>query len=313
MITPILRPAPPTHYKFNNPIVFYHENCQDGFMCAYLLHRSLFELINLTKGYTKPQFIPVNYTTPPDLRTYNGLVGSDIFIVDFSFPRDVLEDLAKVANLYVFDHHKTSEDILAGLPYAVHDNSKCGARLVANWISAFYKYQGIPWQFFEETNKWIDYIEDRDLWLWKQPHSKEFHAALSSYDMSFDVWSTLDIESLINEGAAILRQQERTVRRIVENHRMLGINGYAVPTVNSPILQSELGNYLCKDHPFAAIYHIDKDLGEVWSLRSDKNDLGAVDVSEIAKSFGGGGHKNAAGFYLRAGTGLITGSEYFRN
>ena len=81
---------------------------------------------------------------------------------------------------------------------------------------------------------------------------------------------------------------------------MLGINGYAVPTVNSPILQSELGNYLCKDHPFAAFYHIDKDLGEVWSLRSDKNDLGAVDVSEIAKSFGGGVHKNAAGFYLRA-------------
>lgn len=73
----------------------------------------------------------------------------------------------------------------------------------------------------------------------------------------------------------------------------MDIAGYNVPVVNAPYMwASELGNELCQGEPFAATYY-DTAEARVFSLRS-KDD--GVDVSEIASEFGGGGHRNAAGF-----------------
>ena len=60
-------------------------------------------------------------------------------------------------------------------------------------------------------------------------------------------------------------------------------------------LCSEAGNILSKGEPFGATFYYDGE-GVNWSLRSDDN---GVDVSDIAKKFGGGGHKHAAGFRTR--------------
>jgi nanoRNase/pAp phosphatase (c-di-AMP/oligoRNAs hydrolase) len=52
---------------------------------------------------------------------------------------------------------------------------------------------------------------------------------------------------------------------------------------------------LLKAHPaapFAAVV-VDVHGGRTWSLRSEDS---RQDVSEVAKGFGGGGHRNAAGF-----------------
>ena len=49
---------------------------------------------------------------------------------------------------------------------------------------------------------------------------------------------------------------------------------------------------MSKDEPFAACYY-ETNKGRVYSLRSQSD---GVDVSAIAGLFGGGGHKNAAGF-----------------
>lgn len=65
-----------------------------------------------------------------------------------------------------------------------------------------------------------------------------------------------------------------------------------IPTANSPVLISEVGNKLCQGHPYSMVY-FDKDNMHHVSLRSDEHGL---DVSEIAKTYGGGGHKHAAGF-----------------
>jgi nanoRNase/pAp phosphatase (c-di-AMP/oligoRNAs hydrolase) len=55
---------------------------------------------------------------------------------------------------------------------------------------------------------------------------------------------------------------------------------------------SDAGNILSEGRAFAATYY-DTDKSRVFSLRSSK---GGVDVGEVAKLFGGGGHKHAAGF-----------------
>ena len=82
------------------------------------------------------------------------------------------------------------------------------------------------------------------------------------------------------------------------------IGGYRVPVVNAPyIFASELAGALAEGHPFAATYYFNGK-EEVWSLRS-RGESG-IDVSEIAQQYGGGGHKNAAGF--KCGSCWIPGS-----
>jgi len=80
------------------------------------------------------------------------------------------------------------------------------------------------------------------------------------------------------------------------------IGGYDVPVANLPyIFASEGGNILCRGEPFSASYFDAADGTRSFSLRSDKDDPNAVDVSQVALAFGGGGHKNAAGFRVPGG------------
>ncbi len=62
--------------------------------------------------------------------------------------------------------------------------------------------------------------------------------------------------------------------------------------VSSSTLISDVGHELAKGRPFGVTW-FERDGQRVYSLRSVD---GGLDVSEIAKSFGGGGHEHAAGF-----------------
>jgi nanoRNase/pAp phosphatase (c-di-AMP/oligoRNAs hydrolase) len=62
---------------------------------------------------------------------------------------------------------------------------------------------------------------------------------------------------------------------------------------------SEIGNALSVKCDYAVIWYWDHDMQQVKvSLRAHHDD---ADVSEIAKRFGGGGHRKAAGFALPVG------------
>lgn len=53
-----------------------------------------------------------------------------VYILDFSYSREVLEQIAaKAGRLVVLDHHKSAQKELADLPYAFFDQSKSGALL----------------------------------------------------------------------------------------------------------------------------------------------------------------------------------------
>ena len=74
---------------------------------------------------------------------------------------------------------------------------------------------------------------------------------------------------------------------------MIDLHGYRVPCVTSCILQSEIGGHLARKHPFVAIM-FEMDDRRIWSLRSDSKT--GVNVAEIARAHGGGGHPNAASY-----------------
>jgi oligoribonuclease NrnB/cAMP/cGMP phosphodiesterase (DHH superfamily) len=217
-----------------------------------------------------------------------------VYILDFAYTRAETEAIHKEAgSLRVIDHHRTAEEELSGLPYAFFDNRKSGAVL--------------SWEFFHPGKpipEILRYVMDRDLWLHALPRSREVFAGLSSYPMDFEVWSGLDVERLAEEGEIVLRYQQELVALLAAAARMETLAGYRVPVVNAPLLGSEVGEELLKRYPeapFAAMYFDRGDGQRQWSLRSRED----FDVSEIARLFQNGGHRQAAGFETGIGPNFI--------
>lgn len=256
--------------------VLYHANCYDGFGAAYAAWKSFGD---------SAKYLAIAYGQPvPEMPG-----ASEVFIVDFSYPRAVIEALADKYPLTILDHHKTAQQDLDPLikpegfnPRVVFDMSRSGAK--------------ITWEYLHRSPppKLIEHISDRDLWQFKMPGSKEVHAALVSTPFDFKVWDRLDVDELIKNGAGALQFQSQLVKNIVSHAWVQRLADWEVPHVNTASSWSEVGEALCEAYPsapFAASFTIMKN-SVMWSLRS----RGDFDVSEVAKKFGGGGHKNAAGF-----------------
>ena len=267
-------------------LVLYHKNCQDGLGAAHAVREYLREQGRMNGA----KFQTVQYgDNPPDV------TGLDVYVVDFSFPRSALLEMwEKAKSLIVIDHHKTAQAELADLPFCIFNMDKAGCMLT--------------WEYLFPTTpapELFHYLQDRDLWQWKLPESKEVSAALRSYKPFFDVWDEFmtiaGLEKLKAEGAAILRYQNQQIEMSLSQPvQMVEIGGYTVPCVNCTHLISELGNELAQNNPFAALYFDTADK-RVFSLRSTD---GGVDVAMIAKMYGGGGHRNAAGFSVPKPKGL---------
>lgn len=257
----------PTH-------VIYHGDCPDGFGAAWSVWKKFTNTV---------RYIPGFYGAPPP----NFPPESRVLIVDFSFSRPVAEALAqKVYEIKLLDHHQTAADMLGDLPWCEFDMSHSGAYLAWKYIHD------------SEPPDFIKYIEDRDLWLFKLPHSREFSAALSSYPRDFVIWEGLaeaGIDKLKLDGGPILRLQAQKVEEMVAKAFWKDIGGFRVPVTNASVFFSEVGDRLCQIHPtapFSAYFYDRADGKRQWGLRSP----GRMDVSKIAKSFGGGGHPGAAGY-----------------
>jgi oligoribonuclease NrnB/cAMP/cGMP phosphodiesterase (DHH superfamily) len=224
---------------------------------------------------------------PPDV------TDRDVLIVDFSYKRDVLLEMAKTARtILVIDHHKTAAEDLQYLPVpnidAVFDMEHSGA--ILTWMHFFPK---------ERAPDLLRHIEDRDLWRFALNGTRAIQANIFSYPYDFEVWDALmllPVGSLIAEGEAIERKHFKDVHELLGVvTRRMNIGGHNVPVANLPYIHvSDAAHELAKDEPFAGCYW-DTPKGRVFGLRS--TDAG-VDVSEIAKQYGGGGHRNASGFTI---------------
>lgn len=268
------------------PLVIYHAGCWDGFCAAWIAHK---------KFGDDADYFPAHHgTDPPDVE------GRRVWILDFSYKAPVLAAMAKrAAQVVLLDHHKTAEADLKALP-SLYDGSIPSTRLIyrfdmemsggrLTW-EEFFRKQPVPWL--------VDYTEDRDLWRWKLPCSREINAALRSLPLDFTAWDLLEANPdapriLTVEGAAILRREKQIIDDHVGFAREIDMDGHKILAVNATVLVSEIAGELAQGRPFGACYFIRSDGKRVWSLRSRE---GGIDVSEVAKRRGGGGHRNAAGF-----------------
>ena len=272
-------------------LCIYHKNCADGFG-AMLAVKAFWDLQKIPEA--DREFIPAHYgDTPPEVKDKH------VTIVDFSYPRETLLDIYyQAASLLVIDHHKTAKDDLDGLDFCIFDMEQSGAMLTWKYFFSPKEHLFAP-DKSSNTPALIQYIQDRDLWAWKLPRSKQVSAALQAIPMTPEEWGPYlddkNIDELKMQGEAILKYQSRQVNKIVNSALpIIEFCGFDVPCINTTTLVSEIGEALSKHHPFAVMY-FDTYGKRVYSLRSQ--DTGE-DVSAIAKRFGGGGHPNAASFSI---------------
>lgn len=292
----------------NPTVCIYHGNCADGFSAAWAVWKRYGEAV---------RYVPGIYGEPsPDV------AGEHVLMVDFSYKRLVLEAMSQDAlTITILDHHKTAqadletfailnpvdadsiEEVLAatqpgiGNVRAEFNMAKSGAVLA--------------WEFCHPSQPVPDlllHVQDRDLWQFKLPGTREIQACVFSHPYDFKTWNwlvnrcefTMSKQEMISEGGAIERKHFKDIAELLkQTTRRMVIGGVEVPVANLPYtMSSDAAGSLAEGEPFAACY-FDRPDARVFSLRSRGD--GGADVSEIAKTYGGGGHKNAAGFQAPLG------------
>lgn len=270
----------------NRPLVIYHSNCADGFSAAWCFWKKYGDGADYHPG--------VYQQSPPDCS------GRDVFLVDFSYKRPIVAAMLEEANtVTLIDHHKTAIDDLRPLKEAVGDaNSRFG------WFCDLERSGAVlAWDYLfpdEPRPLLLGHIQDRDLWRFKLPGTREIQANVFSFEYTFENWDRLmganqaELLQMTVAGAAIERKHHKDIAELVKVcQRAMLIGGYSVPVASLPYtLTSDAGHLMAQGQPFAACYW-DTAETRVFSLRSTDD---GMDVSEIAKAYGGGGHKHAAGF-----------------
>ena len=282
-------------------ICIYHGGCVDGFTSAWIAWRATHGNIDPVAGvYGEP---------PPDVK------GRDVLMLDFSYPADVIADMARVVNkMLILDHHKTAEKNLFQWtrPFPLDDDEfvlKPGETRAH--FDMMRSGAGMTWDYFYPSGnprpRLVNHVEDRDLWTFNALGTREIGAVLYSHEFDFLTWESLMIEMededsyrrLISQGEAIDRAHKRNCEHLIRRAcRPMKIANQIVPVVNAPyFMSSDIGNMLASNSTngsrIGATYYDDMDGKRIFSIRSTKD---GPDVSDIAVRYGGGGHKNAAGF-----------------
>ncbi|MFA7279618.1 MAG: phosphohydrolase [Sterolibacterium sp.] len=269
-------------------LVIYHGNCADGFSAAWCFWKKYGDAADYVAG--------VYQTPPPDV------TDRDVFLVDFSYKREVVIGmLQKAASVTLIDHHKTAIDDLQ--PLFMQDSWRGEPKQLAHFTDLERSGATLAWDYLfpgEPRPLLLGHIEDRDLWRFKLPGTREIQANVFSYEYTFELWDKLmsagqtELLQMTVAGAAIERKHHKDIAELLKVcQRRMVIGGVDVPVASLPYtLVSDAAHKMAQGEPFAACYW-DTEKGRIFGLRSTDD---GQDVSEIAKQYGGGGHKHAAGF-----------------
>lgn len=232
----------------------------------------------------------------------------EIWVTDLSISKENTNKINWNSNVTLLDHHKSAlwlNEYRFAKVRVVNEqgNPTCGAEMFYSYLVNRYKKPqtgflssgDIP-VFVEkvrryDTYEWVE-LEDRD--------SKHLNDLLGIYGMYEFIEVTLkkfrnpkmELFTKFEKRLLEIRQHEitRTIDYKASTMVRTKFEGYNVGVVFADKFTSEIGNALCSRN---------KDLDFIMMI--SYSDIGLrgknkVDLSEIAKKYGGGGHFNAAGF-----------------
>jgi hypothetical protein len=325
--------------------ILYHANCSDGFGAAF---------VAWLRFGDDAKYIPVQYGQPMPVIEEQ----CEVYILDFSYPAEELVWLAGTRGVYVIDHHATAKDSLSMDAFkkiyhieSEEDNVAGGEpmiRMLDDWLAVDNTLRirfdmdksgaVLAWEYFfpgVDVPDFFLYLQDRDLWQWRLPLSREVNDAIRSYPFDFNVWRCISgmnpnpIPRLQDEGSALRRMTQTIVRQAARNAARAEFSVFAnkpakmeiwvnsaecvpfhetepssvfgtekrhvVPVLNCTAFISETCEELLRIHPEARFVATYFD-GKDGKRVWSLRSRPDFDCSVIAKAFGGGGHKQASGF-----------------
>jgi hypothetical protein len=220
-------------------IVIYHGDCPDGFGGAYAAWKNF---------KNKAAYIPARdrFALPCPLKN------KEVYLIDYTYEKDVVAKLIKNnKKVTAIDHHISSEAVVK----MTHDYS----------FALDHSGAVLAWHYFHPSKKvpqFLRYIEDRDLWKWKMPNSKDILMTSDLEDKDFKVWDKIvkDLESTAKrklykeEGVLLQRYEKKIIGEILKDVELVRFLGHKVWAVNAPgHFTSDLGGFLAKQSGTFAI------------------------------------------------------------
>ncbi len=145
-------------------VILYHADCKDGFGAAWAAWK---------KFGDAAAYLPVYHGRPVPA----GLDGKEIYMLDFTYDRERLEDLmARNERVTAIDHHRSEEAATKLTHQFSFNNNHSGAVLA--------------WRYFhpeQETPKLLAYIEDQDLLKYKLPATLEICTYVNALEREFEI------------------------------------------------------------------------------------------------------------------------------
>lgn len=272
-----------TSQELQDTVILYHAHCPDGMASAWVAWK---------KFGDNASYIPVSDRKIPPLE----LVNKNVYIIDFCYPVDILQDLLKNnRKLVVLDHHVSCADEVLSIPEGQFDKNRSGA--------------GMSWDYFfpgTPRPKLINYIEVGDLNPHNLPEGEFLSQRIIATPFTVEAYDEIisryenDEDSLIKDGKAIGLYVEHLFEMALEDYDMVVFEGYTMPAINIALPQTTKSQLLMRLYtkmpPIAMTYRYE---GGRWKISLRSN--GSVDCSLLAQKYGGGGHKGSAGFIVKAG------------
>lgn len=283
-------------------VIITHGWCMDGLSAAWIVRKYL-QLHNI-ESYKIKYVFGTKRNLVTDIAPLNlaDLKGKDIFITDYMYTYDELKDV-ECKSLTIIDHHESSIQeckkcgtlpMVSGNVYVQHDQSYSGAGLA--WKILFPNTQ-MPW--------WIQYIQDRDLWKFQLPNSREINDAI--YNLKYRTFAKFDeldsftqaqIDWLIEQGKQISNIKNDIVSTISKYGHKCKFGNHIIYAIETGVLVSDVSDYIYNsdiknEYDFIMCISYDfKERAYKCRLRSKEG----TNVATIAEQYGGGGHINASGF-----------------
>lgn len=304
--------------------VFYHGD-MDGITSGYILCKNIIPTQTFNNARkTTENFIEFDYNKQQNIKDIDFNPCEIIYFVDCSPDEEVLEYLLnKVAKIFIIDHHISRKDMLEkyfteGKIEGMFYNGASATLITYCWANMIQKEgktiaevkEFLDWFSLSKVNQEraeniplsIKLINSWDIWngfyIDAEPYKIVFESKrLTPLDIQeiYDLlYNERVISNTIKKGYIMKEQMDNWARTFMERY------GYEVTYENKSFFVANLGNgnskYFgdrIKDYDAVITYCYN---GDLWTMSIYSDNSKDFDCSEFAKSFGGGGHKKAAGF-----------------
>lgn len=261
------------------------------------------------------QMVEINYGYKPEIIFDVVNPGDRVYVVDFSFTPEDMQKLVHEmkCNVVWIDHHKTAIETLKdfeNIPgIRACDRSGCE----------------LAWEYFNRDEdggpmpEIVRLVGRYDVWDHSDTRVVPFNYGLTLLDTApsseegFDFWKTCfeqapmevpadgsmisahwgPVDQVLNMGNIAMAYKDARCEYIMKNSFEYELEGLKLICVNQNVEDTYSFASVRKEEHDACVWFYFTGKKWKWSIRSLKD---GVDVSTVARKFGGGGHAGACGF-----------------